>query len=178
MIQALLLMSHYYPSMAEQKHTWIWVHQAIGLAQGAGLHRQTDNPQARLWARIWWACIVRDRLITLGTNRPMHINSADCNVEFLGLDDLHEDGDTENDALVKAMFIDLTKLCSVMEGSLSLTRLASERRGDGIDVCLRELRHWDACVTTASQRGRCSDSAPGVGHIPHLYRALLYLLRK
>ncbi|KAM0470414.1 hypothetical protein ACHAPX_009944 [Trichoderma viride] len=111
-IQALLLMSHYYPSMVEQKHTWFWVHQAISLSQGLGLHRNAgQEPQHKLWARIWWACLVRDRLTTLGTGRPMHINSLDCTVPMLTLDDLKEDGDSDDDQTVKEFFIEFVKLC-------------------------------------------------------------------
>jgi hypothetical protein len=71
-IQALLLISQYYPSITERKHTWHWIHQAISLAQVSGLHRDPGQvPHRALWARIWWACVVRDRCNALGTGRPL-----------------------------------------------------------------------------------------------------------
>lgn len=145
-IQALLLMSHFYPSMVEQKHTWFWIHQAISIAQGLGLHRNaSQEPQRKLWARIWWACLVRDRLTALGTGRPMHINSLDCTVPMLTLDDLREDGDSEDDQTVKEIFIDFVKLCQYMEGVLSLPHNIATEPGslpEQIDLCEETLQHW------------------------------------
>ena len=71
-IQALLLISQYYPSITERKHTWHWIHQAISLSQVSGLHRDPGQvPHRAQWARIWWACVVRDRCNALGTGRPL-----------------------------------------------------------------------------------------------------------
>ncbi|KAJ5814848.1 hypothetical protein N7474_006625 [Penicillium riverlandense] len=145
-IQALLLMSHYYPSMVEQKHTWFWVHQAISLAQGAGLHRDARQaPQRKLWARIWWACLVRDRLVTLGTGRPMQINSLDCSVPMLTLADLDEEGDSEDGRAVKAVFVEFVRLCQYMEGVLSLPHSVAateESVQQQIGLCETTLAHW------------------------------------
>lgn len=108
LLQSLLLVSYYYPPRVEQKHTWLWAHQAIGLAHGAGLHRYSSpSPQRKLWAGIWWACLARDRLIALGTGRPMHINSLDCNVPPLTASDVKEEGDSEDDRDIKSIFVEL-----------------------------------------------------------------------
>ncbi|KAL7947521.1 fungal-specific transcription factor domain-containing protein [Trichoderma barbatum] len=179
-IQALLLMSHYYPSMVEQKHTWFWIHQAISIAQGLGLHRNaSQEPQRKLWARLWWACLVRDRLTTLGTGRPMHINSLDCTVPMLTLDDLKEDGDSEDDQTVKGFFIEFVKLCQYMEGVLSLPHNITTAPGslpEQISLCEDTLQHWRLNLVPSAKlheeyardfdkRGICT-----------LYRALLHLM--
>ncbi|RFU75565.1 cutinase transcription factor 1 beta [Trichoderma arundinaceum] len=179
-IQALLLMSHYYPSMVEQKHTWFWVHQAISLSQGLGLHRNaSQEPQRKLWARIWWACLVRDRLTTLGTGRPMHINSLDCTVPMLTLDDVREDGDSEDDRTVKEFFIEFVKLCQYMEGVLSLPHNIATAAGslpEQISLCEETLQHWKLNLVPSArlheEYGRDFDKRG----ICTLYRALLHLI--
>lgn len=175
-IQTLLLISHYYHSMTEQRHTWFWVHQAIGLAQGIGLHKASESsPQRKLWARIWWCCLIRDRLIALGTNRPMHINSLDCSVPLPSADDLEERGDTEEDAKAKIIFADFVRLCQYMEGVLNLTLTPADSLGREIDVCRTALQHWFDNLSVISRRD--TEEAPG-HDVPTLYRCLLHLFYK
>ncbi|PON24374.1 cutinase transcription factor 1 beta [Trichoderma gamsii] len=179
-IQALLLMSHYYPSMVEQKHTWFWVHQAISLSQGLGLHRNAgQEPQHKLWARIWWACLVRDRLTTLGTGRPMHINSLDCTVPMLTLDDLKEDGDSEDDRTVKEFFIEFVKLCQYMEGVLSLPHNIATAAGslpEQISLCEETLQHWRLNLVPSAKLHEENSRDFDKRGICTLYRALLHLI--
>ena len=172
-------MSHYYPSMVEQRHTWFWVHQAIGLAQGAGLHRDAgEAPQRRLWARIWWACLVRDRLIALGTGRPMHINSLDCNVPLLSTADLEEEGDCAEDFAVKAIFIEFLKLCQYMEGVLSLPLATSESVQQQISLCESTLHSWLSNLNPAARLREDPTIGVREGGISTLYRTLLHLIYK
>lgn len=168
-------MSHYYPSMTEQRHTWFWVHQAIGLAQGAGLHRASESPQRKLWARIWWCCLIRDRLIALGTNRPMHINSLDCNVPLLSASDLEEDGDSDDDSKTKTIFADFVRLCHYMEGVLSLSLTQPDSLEHEVNVCETTLQHWVNNLSPISCRNTDEVLAPG---IPHMYKSLLHLFYK
>lgn len=175
-------MSHYYPSMVEQKHTWFWVHQAISLSQGLGLHRNAgQEPQHKLWARIWWACLVRDRLTTLGTGRPMHINSLDCTVPMLTLDDLKEDGDSEDDQTVKEFFIEFVKLCQYMEGVLSLPHNIATAAGslpEQISLCEETLQHWRRNLVPSAKLHEKNSRDFDKRGICTLYRALLHLIYK
>ncbi|KAK4078430.1 transcriptional regulator family: Fungal Specific TF [Purpureocillium lilacinum] len=175
-IQALLLMSHYYPSMVEQKHTWFWAQQATGLAQGAGLHRDPGPvPQRKLWARIWWACLCRDRLIALGTGRPMHINSLDCSVPMLTTADLAEEGDDDNDRQVKAIFIEFARLCQYMEGVLSLPNnvtAAANSLPDQIALCETTLDRWLENLVPEAQRRDARETRDTCA----LYRAVLHMI--
>ncbi|KAH0495933.1 hypothetical protein TgHK011_009458 [Trichoderma gracile] len=179
-IQALLLMSHFYPSMVEQKHTWFWIHQAISIAQGLGLHRNaSQEPQRKLWARIWWACLVRDRLTALGTGRPMHINSLDCTVPMLTLDDLREDGDSEDDQTVKEFFIEFVKLCQYMEGVLSLPHNTATEPGslpEQINLCEETLQHWRLNLVPRARLHEDYGRAFDQRGICTLYKALLHLM--
>ncbi len=175
-------MSHYYPSMVEQKHTWFWVHQAIGLAQGAGLHQDPGTaPQRKLWARIWWACLVRDRMIALGTGRPMHINGLDCTIPMLSVSDLEEEEDSNDDRRVKSIFIEFVRLCRYMEGVLSLQSTATTLSSEQVDLCYTTLRHWLSNLAPAARRhqdggGITADEAEGGAC--GLYRAVLHLTYK
>ncbi|CAK7203082.1 hypothetical protein SEUCBS139899_005811 [Sporothrix eucalyptigena] len=206
-IQALLLMSHDYASMADQRHTWLWAHQAIGLAQGAGLHRHCqpdDNtdlsgrgrPPSRLWSRIWWACLVRDRLIALGTHRPMHINSLDCSVPLPTVADLAEEDDTDDDLATKAIFADFLKLCHYVEGVLSLAYVTeandaspgADKISHEVALCQSTLANWAAnlsppsrrtetvAVAGASEENISREGSPAPGSIPFLYQTLLHLM--
>ncbi|CEJ91706.1 hypothetical protein VHEMI07399 [[Torrubiella] hemipterigena] len=176
-IQALLLMSHYYTSMVEQKHTWFWAHQAISLAQGAGLHHQSARqPKRKLWTRIWWGCVVRDRLIALGTGRPMHIISLDCTVPILTAADLAEAGDSEEDCAVKQVFIEFTKLCQHIEGVLLLSSTDEGLVQGQHKVCEAALQGWLHDLPQVARRDSTAQTC--TGETPVLYRNILYLILK
>lgn len=173
-------MSHHYPSMTDQKHTWFWAQQAIGLAQGAGLHRDPGLvPQRKHWARIWWTCLSRDRLIAIGTGRPMHINSLDCNVPMLTLEDVAENGDDDQDVAIKTIFIQFIKLCQYMEGILSLhiTESTSDvALQEQIDLCEDTLQRWRDHLPTTAQVNQSSKSPAEI--VFSTYRAVLHMVYK
>lgn len=161
--------------MLEQRHTWFWVHQAICLAQGTGLHRHPgDVAQRQLWARIWWACLVRDRLISLGTGRPMHINSLDCSVRILCIEDLEEDGDSDQDKAIKTIFIELIKLCQYMEGVLSLRLVPACSSGEQVQICDFTLQKWLSNLPSEARLDTRIDRGP----LANLYRSLTHLIYK
>jgi len=90
-------MSYWYGNADNIAICWHWVGIAGSLCQDMGLHRKpTDDhvPELhrRLWRRVWWCCVHRDRWIALGLGRPMRINSNDCDVETLSISDLVEGG--------------------------------------------------------------------------------------
>lgn len=179
-IQALLLISQYYPSITERKHTWHWIHQAISLAQASGLHRDPGKvPHRALWARIWWACVVRDRCSGLGTGRPLMINSLDCSISMLVLDDVVEEGDTELDLEVKAIFIEFAKLCQIFEGIVTL-RYTSASTSDvepptQLKVCEDALEHWiQSLPPPAKRQDHLQTSVSGRIETGKLYRAILH----
>ena len=178
--QALLLMSHHYPSMTNQKHTWFWAQQAIGLAQGAGLHRDPGPvPQKSHWARIWWTCLSRDRLIAIGTGRPMHINSLDCSVPMLTSDDLEEPGDTDEDRAIKTIFIEFIRLCQYIEGILSLhgtDTTSADALQEQIDICDDTLRRWQSHLPPIAKLNL--PLSPTDQKIASTYRAVLHMTFK
>lgn len=172
-------MSQFFPSMVEQKHTWLWVHQAISLAQGAGLHRRGDGSDpGRTREKVWWCCLVRDRMIALGTNRPVHINSLDCDVPPLSATDLAEDGDTDLDRQIKTSFAELGKLCQVIEGVLSLPLTSSERLQEQIALCDQALQTWasESQTITIDTTAGASESTPM--KLPAMYNIATRLINK
>ncbi|EEU40572.1 uncharacterized protein NECHADRAFT_75850 [Fusarium vanettenii 77-13-4] len=89
-IQALLLMTLWYETPNEHRNTWHWIDVAISQAFAAGLHRDPpflSSPPLiriqRLRRRIWWTCLMRDRLVSLGMKRPPRINDEDYCVTML-----------------------------------------------------------------------------------------------
>ncbi|KAF5010959.1 hypothetical protein FDECE_2922 [Fusarium decemcellulare] len=91
-LQAVLLMTYWYDSKADDKDTWYWMGIALGIAQTLGLHREPDasrtGPRMRqLRRRIWWACVIRDRLLALGIRRPSRIRNDEFGVSPLTIDD-------------------------------------------------------------------------------------------
>lgn len=170
-------MSQYYPSITEKKHTWHWIHQAISLAHVTGLHRDPGKvPYRRIWSRIWWTCLVRDRCNGVGTGRPLMINSLDCNMPMLTMDDLHEDGDTEEELQVKLMFIEFVKLFQYVEGVLTLrySNQSSNKAPPELKVCEDALQHWLESLPPAARRQEQSQPISDQPNIATLYRAVLH----
>lgn len=102
LVQALLLMTYWYETPDDQKDTWHWMGVAISLSHTIGLHRNPEKSLAldmrakKLWKRIWWSCVVRDRLVALGMRRPTRIKSEHCDVPMLTLGDFDIDMDVSH----------------------------------------------------------------------------------
>ncbi|ETI19562.1 hypothetical protein G647_09396 [Cladophialophora carrionii CBS 160.54] len=93
LIQSVLLLGYWLGNSHDRMDSWHWVGVATSLSQSLGLHRDAGcsriPPSHRsLWRRIWWCCFYRDRCIALGMGRAYRINTADCDVKDLTLEDL------------------------------------------------------------------------------------------
>ncbi|KXH59236.1 hypothetical protein CNYM01_06101 [Colletotrichum nymphaeae SA-01] len=133
LIQSLLMMTYWYDRPEDEKDTWYWMGIAFSLAQVASLHRDPKHlpiSEREKWLRrrIWWSCVMRDRLLALGIRRPARIRDHDFDVSELTVDDF--DLSPASDALLgllgeskltcadpaartamAAACVDLTKLC-------------------------------------------------------------------
>ncbi|KAJ9613366.1 hypothetical protein H2200_003308 [Cladophialophora chaetospira] len=92
LIQATLLHAWWYLSTNDQKDPWHWLGICISLAVGVGLnqtsvHAVKDAQTRRLWRRIWWTIISRDRIGPVVTRRPLRIMDADINLPPLKFQD-------------------------------------------------------------------------------------------
>ncbi|KAG5655218.1 hypothetical protein KAF25_001971 [Fusarium avenaceum] len=133
LIQSLLLLTHWYDGPDDDKDTWYWMGTALTNAQVGGLHRTPEHlkisPQEkRLRRRVWWCCIMRDRLLALGIRSPPRINEDEYNVKPLTLDDFDLSSpvpnvdklfrgskvaypDAEKRQILAVMCIELSSLC-------------------------------------------------------------------
>ncbi|KAF2164390.1 hypothetical protein M409DRAFT_25268 [Zasmidium cellare ATCC 36951] len=90
--QSLVLMSSWYSKWDSRRDTWHWTGLAYDVARRMGLHREptakfASEKARRFRKRLWWSFYIRDRMIALGTRRPMRIYDADCDVSMLTLED-------------------------------------------------------------------------------------------
>jgi len=105
LVQGLLLMTYWYETPDDQKDTWHWMGVAISLAHTIGLHRDPAKTpmiprKQKLWKRVWWSCLMRDRLVALGMRRPTRIKSEDFDVPELNEDDFEMGGLPEDHQLL------------------------------------------------------------------------------
>lgn len=94
-LQSLILMSSWYSKWDGRRDTWHWTGLAYDVARRMGLHREPSmhsTSKARsLRKRMFWSLYIRDRMIALGTRRPMRIEDEDFDVSMLSLEDFDLD---------------------------------------------------------------------------------------
>ncbi|KAK1238144.1 hypothetical protein MKX08_002723 [Trichoderma sp. CBMAI-0020] len=135
LIQSVILLGFWYTDPQDHTGAWYWIGIAISLAQNMGLHRscrlrgRTPKPlstaRESLMRRIWWACVVRDRWVSLARGRPMRIHSEDCDTPFPVVKDILDELEsvsssgsakfipTDSRALAE-MWIRLVKICDTL----------------------------------------------------------------
>ncbi|OQV09904.1 Fungal specific transcription factor domain-containing protein [Cladophialophora immunda] len=124
LIQSLLFATHWYVSENDHKDPWHWLGICISTATSIGLHQIiTYNEQGfmtpkarRLWRRIWWLCIMRDRTIAVTMRRPIQIRDEDIHLPPLTLDDF------DTDAI--SIFIPTLQGCPVLRSTIVRQGLA------------------------------------------------------
>ena len=91
-LQSLILMSSWYSKWDGRRDTWHWTGLAYDVARRMGLHREPTARHAsdkarKFRRRLFWSLYIRDRMIALGTRRPMRVQDGDCDVSMLSLED-------------------------------------------------------------------------------------------
>ncbi|KAF4339003.1 cutinase transcription factor 1 beta [Fusarium beomiforme] len=94
--QGALLLSYYAISQDRARNNSILLATAIHLAQDAGadqFHKRSDpkSPLTNKLKRLWWCCIVRDRILPLGVRRQLQITSIDLNHGHLTEQDFEQE---------------------------------------------------------------------------------------
>jgi hypothetical protein len=84
--------------MTDQRLNSVWLSKAIAHAETAGAsnHPREKDPNHRLQLkRLWWSCILRDRMISLGVRRMIQIgpDKFDFDQTVLDEEDLAEECD-------------------------------------------------------------------------------------
>lgn len=85
-------MNYWYISEHDQKDPWHWLGICISLATSIGMNQadtysKKDPQTCRLWKRIWWACVIRDRISAMSMRRPMRITDENISLPLLTPDD-------------------------------------------------------------------------------------------
>lgn len=134
LIQSLLLMAYWYGTPDEDRDTWYWMGIALTAIQVAGFHRNPASPhmtqkEKKLRRRIWWSCVIRDRLIGLGIRRPSRIRNEDISIPMLSIDDfdLTPPSDVMRQLLGDASsfnYLDLETMTSVASTCVELADLS------------------------------------------------------
>ena len=81
-LQATLLHQWWWTSSSDLEDPWYWLGVCISLATGIGINHPStlaakDNKTQKLWRRIWWVCITRDRIFGLVQRKTMRIRDED-----------------------------------------------------------------------------------------------------
>jgi hypothetical protein len=88
LVQTLLLMSYFQESHDEPTNHWYWAELGCVMARSIGLFldpmpSSLSAGQKRLWKRIGWSCILRDRVLNLGVRMPPKVRQEEFQVPIL-----------------------------------------------------------------------------------------------
>lgn len=127
--QSLLLMSSWYSKWHDRRHTWHWTGLAYDVARNIGLQREpttthTSEKVCRFRKRLWWSLYIRDRMIALGTRRPMRIRDDDFNVKMLTLSDFDVSAFEEHDERVNSLVLSTEEMTSTAQMCIQLAKLS------------------------------------------------------
>ncbi|KAL6407386.1 putative c6 transcription factor protein [Ilyonectria robusta] len=134
LIESLLLMTYWHDCPPDdERDAWYWMGIVLTLAQAMNLHRDPealDIParDKHVRRRVWWACLIQDRLLALGIRRPIRIHDGEYDVAMLTLNDFEiyapsqplvdlvrdpriTGANAERRIAMCTMCIELTKLC-------------------------------------------------------------------
>ncbi|PTB39325.1 hypothetical protein M441DRAFT_38369 [Trichoderma asperellum CBS 433.97] len=86
--QVALLLTYYSPAPSDTTNTY-WMVNAVHFARCARADQyhtlSDDNPAKLRLKRLWWTCILRDRVISLSLRRPLTIGCDDFDFSHQGL---------------------------------------------------------------------------------------------
>jgi hypothetical protein len=197
MAQATLLMSYFTPNSNNPKANIYWLGNAIQFAKQAEAHRyQTKRDitpeQRNSLKRLWWCCILRDRILPLGLRKSIQITPLDFDLTTqtpLLLEDFESEFETSRvyDAISKKAIVQ--RLVALCELAIILTdviillypervpfgQTGHQSRSDpagAVRNCKFELNTWFEKTTV-----RCLTS-PGISETHEsvlLYTNLLYI---
>lgn len=180
--QAALLLTHWSPptSSAPRKPNSAWLAIAIQHAKTAEAHHaassaaahnqhglsQSQAKKQNLLKRLWWCCIIRDRVMGLGLRRSLQITRAHFDFDaapILGFADLAAEAgrsrvyDPDTKRCLAEILEQLVELCVVLTDVLILVFPLDDSPGWGRDMrpaerdtlgdCKVALRRWYKAAT-------------------------------
>lgn len=80
------MLTYQTPSANDKVNTY-WLSTAIHFARSARADHYTvmEAADGSVLKRLWWSCILRDRIMALGLHRPLFIRPADFDFTLAGL---------------------------------------------------------------------------------------------
>lgn len=209
-LQALILMSSWYSKWDGRRDTWHWTGLAYDVARRMGLHREsptrcTSNKAHRFRRRLWWSLYIRDRMIALGTRRPMRIQDEDFDVSMLSLQDFDLAADVHDGShaftpppaemrLTALMCIQLANLCRtigrVVKSQYTMTRSQPDQdipnsvmvvsRRDAtsakeLQICDKQLNEWFEALPKAVESKGSTADANSSGSCSDIHWTILIL---
>jgi hypothetical protein len=93
--QGALLLSHYSSNLERHSNTF-WLSVAIRSAKEYGAHlyecdANLTKYERQMKKRLWWSCVLRDRILHLGLRRPLQIDCLYTSDKGLNDDDFDQD---------------------------------------------------------------------------------------
>ncbi|KAK7432879.1 hypothetical protein QQZ08_000350 [Neonectria magnoliae] len=177
--QTALLLSFWAPNPSEPrslvgptKSNTAWLSTAIQHCKAAGAHIQAGplpnlpsgqliEPKERtLLRRLWWCCIIRDRILALGLRRSLQISRSHFNFDEsigLGFPDLVDEVERSMvyDAKTKwhlmELLVQFVELCSILTNVIALIHPLDDvprwsrpclEQSSQLSECKRELKQW------------------------------------
>lgn len=213
--QAALLLTYWAPnwSLATKKPNTAWLGVAVHNAKSAEAHMYSAMPtfspitepimykKQNSLKRLWWCCIFRDRLVSLGMRRSIQVPRAHFDVDSntsLGFPDLASEiglskvYNPETKRRLIEIFVQLGELCSVLTDLLTLVFPLDDVPGWGrqngaegaekVRKCKVALKRWyNAAALRFPMFGGSSTSSKTTGdkQLHHdsviLYTNLMYM---
>ncbi|KID81463.1 Transcription factor, fungi [Metarhizium guizhouense ARSEF 977] len=192
-LQASFLMGFWSAEPFEHVRPWYWTGIAINYCQMLGLHRNPDSaehkssisePQRRLWRRIWWSCVFRDRWLGLCLGRPQRINLDDCDVPMPTVDDVIQELEHLPHGAYTAFmpvemprlatyWIILLKLSRLLGTVLSINHQARDPRAPSLQIRAMEDEILQCTLPDQYEAGQTRLASFYVHHIHLHHQALL-----
>ncbi|CAH0047473.1 unnamed protein product [Clonostachys solani] len=137
-LQSLLFMTYWCDFSNDEKDTWYWIGVTLSQAQAIGIHRNPESldissEEKCMRRRIWWSCLIRDRLLCLAVRRPPRIRDEEFDVPMLTIDDFENSLQMPTDEVLKLL------------GESGLTTLDVDGRKGVALICV-ELAKLCICI--------------------------------
>lgn len=148
------LMLTYHTSSEKNKANTFWLNTAVHYAKTARAHLYThlpdNSPDRNVLKRLWWCCVLRDRIMALGLRGQLHIKPTDFDFSQQGL--VEEDFSDEikspvvYDSATKRALVQLfAMLCELgvaLNGILEILYPETPVRQEEDRPSLDEMRGW------------------------------------
>jgi hypothetical protein len=184
----------YHAPFTSDRASAFWLSQGIEYAKRAGAHlyshiEENSREKASL-KRLWWCCILRDRIMALGLRQQLQIRPTDFDFSLPGLDqnDFKDEMrlsmvyDSTTKVILVHLIGVLCELAVVLNGVLTVLDLGTSLKADqfptGYEDTMRWSRELDRWYERVSTRFRVPTSVPGAHESLILFTNMIYIYHK